>query len=92
MIPSSNYQLSLSTPLQYGTIENLTDGDTDQYGYLPNGTSTLTIDLNQTTNVKGIRIGMYILTGFEYYTEKHLFVQAGFLLILILMMSFYMKK
>lgn len=70
MIPSSRYQLSLSTPLQYGTIENLTDGDTDQYGYLPTGTSTLTIDLNQTTNVKGIRIGMYILHGFEYYTDK----------------------
>ena len=70
MIPGSNYQLSLSTPLQYGTIENLTDGDTEQYGYLPHGTSTLTIDLNQTTTVKGIRIGMYILTGFEYYTDK----------------------
>ena len=56
--------------MQYGSIDNLTDGVTNQYGYMPEGTTTLSIDLKRATTVKGLKIGMYILTGFEYYTKS----------------------
>lgn len=69
-IPSEDFTLSLSNPLQYGSIDNLTDGVTNQYGYMPEGTTTLSIDLKHATTVKGLKIGMYILTGFEYYTKS----------------------
>lgn len=69
-IPSSDFDFSLSNQMLYGSIENLTNGVTDEYGYMPQGITNLTIDLQQPVNVKGIKIGMFVSAEFAYYADK----------------------
>ena len=68
-ISSSDFTLTLSPQLRYGSIEDLTDGNTEDYDYLAQGVSYLTIDLKQTENVKGIKLGMFISSMYNYYPE-----------------------
>ena len=68
-ISSSDFTLTLSPQLRYGSIEDLTDGNTEDYDYLAQGVSNLTIDLKQTENVKGIKLGMFISSMYNYYPE-----------------------
>ncbi len=68
-ISSSDFTLTLSPQLRYGSIEDLTDGNTEDYDYLAQGVSDLTIDLKQTENVKGIKLGMFISSMYNYYPE-----------------------
>jgi len=41
----------------------------EDYDYLAQGVSDLTIDLKQTENVKGIKLGMFISSMYNYYPE-----------------------
>ena len=68
-ISSSDYTITTSRDFSYGSIEDMSDEDTEQYTYLPQGTTDLTIDLKQTTSVKGISLGIFVNEDYAYYPD-----------------------
>lgn len=68
-ISSSDYTITTSRDFSYGSIEDMSDEDTEQYTYLPQGTTDITIDLKQTTSVKGISLGIFVNEDYAYYPD-----------------------